>query len=92
MTDERGSPTLPLAAVAALRAGNKIEAIKLVREERNLGLKEAKDLVEDYIRTQPALQQQLQAAQAQVKARLIRWVLMIVGLLAVAFYLYRMRM
>jgi ribosomal protein L7/L12 len=31
---------------AALERGNKIEAIKLVRERTGLGLKEAKDLVE----------------------------------------------
>ena len=31
---------------AALEAGNKIEAIKRVRERTGLGLKEAKDLVE----------------------------------------------
>jgi len=31
---------------AALAGGNKIEAIKLVRERTGLGLKEAKDLVE----------------------------------------------
>ena len=34
------------AVRAALAGGNKIEAIKLVRERTGLGLKEAKDLVE----------------------------------------------
>lgn len=33
-------------ALAALRAGNKIEAIKIVRQETGLGLAEAKQLVE----------------------------------------------
>ncbi|GLR13379.1 hypothetical protein GCM10007907_21690 [Chitinimonas prasina] len=47
-----GSPTpqfgdqLPPAARAALSQGNIIEAIKQVRAETGLGLKEAKDLVE----------------------------------------------
>jgi ribosomal protein L7/L12 len=36
----------PPAAADALRRGNKIEAIRLVREHNGLGLKEAKDLVE----------------------------------------------
>ncbi|TRZ96713.1 MAG: hypothetical protein D4R84_06580 [Rhodocyclaceae bacterium] len=40
-------PALSAEAIAALRRGNKIEAIKLVRVERNLGLKEAKDAVEN---------------------------------------------
>ena len=34
--------SLPPAAIEALRRGNKIEAIKIVRVERNLGLKEAR--------------------------------------------------
>jgi len=34
------------AVVAALRAGNKIEAIKLHREATNLGLRESKDAVD----------------------------------------------
>ncbi len=33
--------------LAALQAGRKIEAVKLYRAERNVGLKEAKDAVED---------------------------------------------
>ena len=36
----------PPAAADALRRGNKIEAIRLVREHQGIGLKEAKDLVE----------------------------------------------
>ena len=36
----------PPAAADALRRGNKIEAIRLVRQHNGLGLKEAKDLVE----------------------------------------------
>ena len=37
---------LPPQAAQAMAHGNKIEAIKLVREHTGLGLKEAKDLVE----------------------------------------------
>ncbi|NJN40189.1 MAG: hypothetical protein HC807_04105 [Gammaproteobacteria bacterium] len=40
---------LPEAAIAALGAGNKIDAIKLVREATGLGLKEAKEAVERYV-------------------------------------------
>jgi ribosomal protein L7/L12 len=36
-------------AIAALNRGSRIEAIKIVREENDLGLKEAKDLVDSYI-------------------------------------------
>lgn len=37
---------LPGEVVAALEAGQKIEAIKLLRERTGIGLKEAKDAVE----------------------------------------------
>ena len=37
---------LPASVMTALQSGNKIEAIKLLREQTGLGLKEAKDAVE----------------------------------------------
>ena len=40
------SGQLPSSVVAALQKGNKIEAIRLLREQTGLGLKEAKDAVE----------------------------------------------
>lgn len=45
-TPVEAGPTVPSAAVqAALRQGNTIEAIRLLRDERGLGLKEARDQV-----------------------------------------------
>ena len=44
----QGGSSLPAAAVAAIEAGNKIVAIKIVREEWRLGLREAKDAVDAY--------------------------------------------
>jgi Ribosomal protein L7/L12 C-terminal domain len=37
---------LPNNVLAAIRAGRKIDAIKLLREQRKLGLKEAKEVVD----------------------------------------------
>ncbi len=37
---------LPVNVADALRRGNKIEAIKLLRQQTGLGLKEAKDAIE----------------------------------------------
>ena len=45
---------LPFAVAAALRKGDKLEAIRLMREKGGLGLKEAKDAVEAYGREQGA--------------------------------------
>ena len=51
MTNEPTPPSgLSPAAIAALWKGQMIEAIKVVRQEQNLGLKEAKDAVEAYLR------------------------------------------
>lgn len=43
---QRDEQSLPGEAMDALRRGNKIEAIKLVREALGIGLKDAKELVE----------------------------------------------
>lgn len=89
MTNERASSaTLPAAAVEALRQGNKIEAIKLMRLERDIGLKESKDAVEAYLRAQPALLQQLNVSQAQGREGFLRWLVVVVLLLAAGAYLY----
>lgn len=39
---------LDVSVVSALQAGRKVEAIKLLREERGIGLKEAKEIVDSY--------------------------------------------
>jgi len=46
---------LSLAVIALLQQGRKIEAIKLLREERHIGLKEAKDIVDEYCLQHPEL-------------------------------------
>lgn len=89
MTNERApSAELPAAAVEALRQGNKIEAIKLVRVEYDIGLKESKDAVEAYLRAQPALLQQLNVSQTQGREGFLRWLVGIALLLAAGAYLY----
>jgi len=73
-------------AIAALRRGNKIEAIKLVRVERNLGLKDAKDAVEDYVRGQPDLQSALADAQGEGKRSAVVWLAVLLALAVLAYY------
>jgi ribosomal protein L7/L12 len=43
---------IPQGVIEALRAGNKIEAIRLYRAARKLGLREAKEAVEQIEREQ----------------------------------------
>lgn len=40
-------------AIEALCAGQKIKAIKIIREKHSIGLKEAKQRVDDYIKEHP---------------------------------------
>ena len=80
-------PSLSTAAIAALHHGSKIGAIKIVRKEQNIGLKEAKDAVEDYLRNQPALQSSLAAAQAEAARSGLLWLVMLIGLALLSYYL-----
>jgi len=72
---------LPKGAVEALWQGNVIEAIKVVRQNRNIGLKEAKDVVDAYIASQPALKKKIDQVLATAQQRFIRW---LVGFLVLA--------
>ncbi|MBV1931026.1 MAG: hypothetical protein KUG71_04850 [Porticoccaceae bacterium] len=46
---------LPEDVLAAVHAGRKIDAIKLLRGHRGIGLKEAKQVIEIYIAQNPEL-------------------------------------
>ena len=78
--------SLPPAALQALQQGRMIEAIKIVRTERNVGLKQAKEQVEQYMQQHPELLRQSRVAQTQKQGKVQRvmWVLgflFLVGLL-----------
>ena len=78
--------SLPTEAVAALQAGNKIDAIKRVRQAQGIGLKEAKDAVEDYIHRHPDLAATYAAAQSEANGVAVRWLSIIVAIAVVAWY------
>ncbi len=78
---------LPETAIAALHLGNKIEAIRIVRESNEIGLKEAKDLVDTYIAGQPNLQGKISEAQSVTKRGSLLFVLFLSVLLATGFIL-----
>jgi ribosomal protein L7/L12 len=84
----KGNTVLPLpaAAVSALQRGNKIEAIKIVRAERNIGLKEAKDEVEEYLRGQPALQSARSTAQSEANRNVLLWLAALIGMAMLGYY------
>lgn len=71
-------------AVNALLKGRKIEAIKIVRKERGVDLKEARAAVEAYIQRDPVLKTKLKRAGGNSS---VGWVLLLVGLVILAWYL-----
>ena len=71
MTSPNPDQTLPADVVAAIQQGNKIEAIKRLRLARGLDLKGAKDVVDAYVRADPALARKYQAQSR--RARRIAW-------------------
>ena len=48
------TPKLPEQVISQIRAGRKIQAIKLLRESEGIGLKEAKHAVDAYMRENPS--------------------------------------
>ncbi len=54
MNKASSKPALPSEVIEAIEHGNKIEAIKLLRESTGLGLKEAKDIIDAYEDSRPA--------------------------------------
>lgn len=81
MTDE---------AIAALKRGNKIEAIKFLRKARGLDLKEAKDAVDAYERQHPEFNTMSPLMPGDPNARRTwTWMLMtIAGAVLMACYLW----
>ena len=82
----RTSAELSPAAVSALERGSKIEAIKLLRANHNIGLKDAKDSVEEYLRAHPSVQRACSAAQAASQKTVLRWLALLLALAVVVYY------
>jgi ribosomal protein L7/L12 len=78
---------LPTAALSALNEGNMIEAIKIVREARASGLKEAKDEVDAYLVTNPVLRARFKSARTEVNRSGLFWLIVSV-IAAVVVFLY----
>ena len=82
------SGSLPPAALQTLQQGHMIEAIKIVRTEHHLGLKQAKEQVEQYMQQHPELFRQSRVAQTQQQGSVQR-VIWVLGLLLVALLVWQ---
>ena len=90
MKNKPFNTVLSAEVISALHRGNKIEAIKLLREEQGIGLKEAKDAVDAYVRTQPDLAAIFAAAQSRTSRSVLLWLLILIGG-AILFYIFSSR-
>ena len=79
MKNKPFNTVLSAEVISALHRGNKIEAIKLLREEQGIGLKEAKDAVDAYVRTQPDLEATFAAAQSRTSRSAVLWLMILIG-------------
>jgi len=88
MAEASDKGALSPGARAALARGNKIEAIKLVREEHGLGLKEAKDLVDAYAAANPPPRSPVTRV-GESRGRGVLWLVLLVVAALVAWLLSR---
>lgn len=81
--------SMPINALVALQNGQLIDAIRHYLEHNKIGLKDAKEAIEDYLATNPSVHQQFKAAAAKGRNPVARilWAIVAVGLIAVGGYL-----
>jgi ribosomal protein L7/L12 len=86
MKNSHKTSAFPSAAEAALLKGNKIEAIKIVREECGVDLKGAKDIVEQHVASHPGLQMQIDSAQAASRQGFLPWLMAAIIIAGLIYY------
>lgn len=79
---------LSVAVVAALQQGNKIEAIRQLRVQRGIGLKDAKDAIDAHLREHAGKYPQMALATASFRRSATKWLLLGAGAV-VAFLIWR---
>ena len=82
-----GEVPLPATVVAALQGGNKIEAIRLLREATGLGLKEAKDVIDASSNSRGRVGEELSPGQVATSGKWV-WGLLALVAVCVAAYVF----
>jgi len=82
------NPVIPNEALQALRSGQLIDAIKITREKTGLGLKESKDLVDQYLKEHPQEQAQIQEQLAQRSRGGIKIIVFMMFILAILIWYF----
>jgi ribosomal protein L7/L12 len=84
--NEQKSGELPDAAIAALTNGRKIEAVKILRREWNIDLKEAKDTVDKYLSSINSSQVARRATK--IETGIGRLLLLVFIVIAIGYYMW----
>jgi ribosomal protein L7/L12 len=82
------NPVIPNEALQALRSGQLIDAIKVTREKTGLGLKESKDLVDQYLKEHPQEQAHIQEQLAQRSRGGIKIIVLMMFILAILVWYF----
>ncbi len=83
----RSSNDLPPSALEALRQGRKIEAIKIVRQAHGFDLKQAKNAVDAFVKSQPALSASMRRPRGDTGVGRLLLAAVLVGLAIAVLYL-----
>ena len=79
---------LPAEAIAALERGSKIEAVKCVRIAYGIGLKEAKDIVEQFLERSQSLKKHMVSANVESAKGGLKWLLIIAAIGVLIYYFF----
>lgn len=85
------APELSANAVHALTRGRIVEAIKLLREERGIGLKEAKQAVDRHLMAHPALRRKIQSQREEALRGCLLWIAVLIALAFIAYFVLASR-
>lgn len=78
----------PTSVMVALTRGQKITAIKLLREAKGIGLKESKEIVDAYIASRPELKARFAAANAEWSRKFVTFVVFLALLSSIGYWLF----
>jgi hypothetical protein len=79
---------LPQAAIAALHTGRMIEAIKILRQEQGLGLKDAKERVDQYVAKDPLLREQFGASQSGAQRGCVMFLAGLIVFVSIGLFIF----
>ncbi|MDR4467370.1 MAG: hypothetical protein MRJ68_03610 [Nitrospira sp.] len=81
--------TLPKKALEALSQGDREDAIKQVMLEGNLSREDAREVVANFLLTQPSLLRRMKDTQSETKWGLMRWLILLQAIVvAIGYFLF----